>query len=255
MLLFHCILKSSKSSKKMTADRVNALLFPDGNVLPVKTAGSFVFARNPSDSKMYVLLGQLSKTNPFKPETHIFDKTYSGFSGKSKSGESPVETAVRELCEEVGDTFGTPEDVLNIITGDKTHVVKNMGWSKYPVATYFVDVEFSQSYIDKFQLWFEGSNDPKEITCLKWIDVQSIWDSMDKYMIDGLTWAEYNSAKHLGALYTPLNSVFSGVELELEKNKFKQHLPVSTYDGKRVMIADYIARTLMEYRHSEFFRQ
>lgn len=227
--------------------RLNNVLFPDGNIRPVKAAGVWILAKHPETDTYNVLMGEMIKTDPQKPETHMFNQTYSGFSGKAIVNEEPICTAVREIQEETLGLFGTDIEVLELIASDTTRVLKNMGWSKYPVATYLVEVEFSDKYIEKFN---ELRQDDSELKCLKWIPLNSIWSAIDTHQIKdtSMTWGEYNSAANLGKLFGPLNGVYSGVELELQKNKFKYNLPVVASDGTSIEIADYIARTFMEYR-------
>jgi NUDIX domain len=231
----------------MNVNRLNTILFPDGDVKSVKSAGVWVLAKEPKTRTYQILMGEMVKNNPDKMETHIFDKTYSGFSGKSKQNETPIETAVREFQEETLGIFGTDADMLALIAADSTQVLKNMSWSKYPVATYVVEVEFSEKYIEDFN---QLRTDKSELQTLKWIPLHQIWKSIDTYMIKNttMTWGEYNTATNLGSLFGPLNGVYSGLELELQKNALKRNLPVVAYDGTTIDIADYIGRTFMEYR-------
>jgi 8-oxo-dGTP pyrophosphatase MutT (NUDIX family) len=231
----------------MNVNRLNTILFPDGDVKSVKSAGVWVIAKEPKSSSYQILMGEMVKNNPDKKETHIFHKTYSGFSGKSKPNETPIETAVREFQEETHGIFGNDSDMLALIATDSTSVLKNMGWSKYPVATYVVEVEFSDEYIEAFN---RLRSDTSELQRLTWIPLSQIWNSIDTYTIKDtmMTWGEYNSADNLRSLFGPLNGLYSGVELELEKNKLKHNLPVVAYDGTTIEIADYVARTFMEYR-------
>lgn len=227
--------------------RLNNVLFPDGNVSPVKAAGVWILAKHPDTDTYNVLMGELVKTNPEKPETHMFNTTYSGFSGKAIADEEPICTAVRELQEETFGLFGNDIEVLALIASDTTQVLKNMGWSRYPVATYLVEVEYSNKYLERFN---ELRPNDAELKCLKWVPLNSIWEAIDTYQIKdtSMTWGEYNSAANLGKLFGPLNGVYSGIELELQKNKLKHNLPVVASDGTSIEIADYIARTFMEYR-------
>jgi 8-oxo-dGTP pyrophosphatase MutT (NUDIX family) len=228
-------------------NRLNSVLFPDGLVKPVKAAGVWILAKQSSTNTYNVLMGEMVKTNPQKPETHMFHKTYSGFSGKAMADEEPIYTAVREIQEETFGLFGNDTEVLELIASNTTQVLKNMGWSRYPVATYLVEVEYSDKYIEKFD---ELRPNECELQCLKWVPLNLIWEAIDNYNIKdtSMTWGEYNSAANLGKLFGPLNGVYSGVELELQKNKFKYNLPVVASDGTPIEIADYIARTFMEYR-------
>lgn len=228
-------------------NRLNSVLFPDGVVKPVKAAGVWILAKHPSTNTYNVLMGEMIKTNSDKPETHMFNKTYSGFSGKAKTDEEPIHTAVRELQEETFGLFGNDIEVLELIASNTTHVLKNMGWSRYPVATYLVEVAYSDEYIQRFD---ELRPNDAELKCVKWVPLNSIWEAIDTYQIKdtSMTWGEYNSAANLGKLFGPLNGVYSGVELELQKNKLKHNLPVVASDGTSIEIADYIARTFMEYR-------
>lgn len=225
--------------------RLNAILYPEGEVKTVKAAGVWVFAKEPSTQTYNVLMGEMVKNDPKKPETHMFDKTYSGFSGKSKVNEGPIDTAVRELQEETFGIFGTDQDMLSIVASDKTQVLKNMGWSKYPVATFLIEVEYSDKYIEKFNTL---RSDTSELSKLKWVPLDRIWWSLDNNMVEGsgMNWREYNSAKNLTSLFTPLNGVYSGTELELKKNALKHNLQVFAKD-ENIHIADYVARTFMEY--------
>lgn len=231
----------------MNINRLNTILFPDGDVKSVKSAGVWVLAKEPKSGSYQILMGEMIKNNPDKMETHIFDKTYSGFSGKSKANETPIETAVRELQEETHGIFGSDADMLELIAADTTSVLKNMGWSKYPVATYIVEVQFSEKYIEDFN---QLRTDKSELQMLKWIPLHQIWNSIDTYKIKDtmMTWGEYNSSDNLRSLFGPLNGLYTGVELELQKNKLKHNLPVVAYDGTMIDIADYIGRTFMEYR-------
>ena len=228
-------------------NRLNNVLFPDGLVKPVKAAGVWILARHPTTNTFHVLMGEMMKTNPQKPETHMFDKTYSGFSGKAMADEEPICTAVRELQEETFGVFGTDIEVLALIASDTTQVLKNMGWSRFPVATYLVEVEYSDKYIKMFS---ELHQSDSEIQCLKWVPLNTIWNAIDTYQIKdtSMTWGEYNSASNLGKLFGSLNQIYTGVELELQKNKLKYNLPVVASDGTSIEIADYVARTFMEYR-------
>lgn len=228
-------------------DRLNKVLFPDGVVKPVKAAGVWVLAKHPITQTFHVLMGEMRKVNPQKPETHMFNKTYSGFSGKAKENEEPIDTAVRELQEETFGLFGTDKEVLALIATDKTRVLKNMGWSKYPVATYVVEVEFSEKFVNRFN---EIRADGSELQCLKWVPLELVWHAIDNYQINGtsMSWGEYNSADNLRQLFGPLNELYSGVELELQKNALKYNLPVVASDGTSIEIADYVGRTFMEYR-------
>jgi hypothetical protein len=231
----------------MNIHKLNTILFPDGDIKSVKSAGVWVLAKEPKSGSYHILMGEMIKNNPDKKETHMFDKTYSGFSGKSKQNETPIETAVREFQEETHGIFGTNDDMLGIIAADSTSVLKNMGWSKYPVATYVVEVKFSDEYIEAFN---RLRSDTSELKRLKWIPLGQIWNSIDTYKIKDtmMTWGEYNSGDNLRSLFGPLNGLYTGVELELQKNKFKYNLPVVAYDGTMIDIADYIGRTFMEYR-------
>lgn len=228
-------------------DRLNKILFLDDVVKPVKSAGVWIVAKNPVSDTFNILLGEMIKTNPNKPETHMFNKTYSGFSGKSQKDETPIETAVRELQEETYGLFGTDSDVLALVASDTTQVYKNMGWSRYSVATYVVQVEYSEKYIEQFM---EVRPNDSELKCLKWVPLNAIWYSIDNYQVPEtvMSWGQYNSADNLRKLFEPLNGLYSGVELELQKNTFKHNLPVVASDGSSIKIADYVARTFMEYR-------
>jgi hypothetical protein len=232
-------------------NRLNTILFPDGDVQTVKSAGVRVIAKEPKTGSYQILMGEMVKNNPEKKETHLFDKTYSGFSGKSKQNETPIETAVREFQEETYGIFGTDAEVLACIATDSTQVLKNMGWSKFPVATYVVEVEFSNQYIDAFN---QKRSETSELQRLKWIPLGQIWDSIDTFKIKDKdttkTWGEYNLAENLGSLFGPLNGLYKGVELELAKNALKHNLPVVANDGTKIDIADYVARTFMEYREN-----
>lgn len=230
-------------------NRLNNVLFPDGNVKPVKAAGVWIIAYNPITKAYDVLMGEMVKTNPEKPETHMFHGTYSGFSGKAVADEQPIDTAVRELQEETFGVFGTNDEVLALIACEDTQVLKNMGWSRYPVATYIVEVVHCEDYITEFN---KRRPDDCELKCLKWIPLNEVWNAIDTYQINNtsLTWGEYNSSENLGKVFGPLNGLYNGVELELQKNKLKYNLPVVADDGTTVEIADYIARTFMEYRQA-----
>jgi hypothetical protein len=115
------------------------------------------------------------------------------------------------------------------------------------VATFLVRAEYSDEYIARFD---ELRQNDSEIQRLKWISVDAIYDAIDTYEIQGanMTWGEYNSASNLKDLFEPLNGLYSGSELELEKNKLKRNLPVVADDGELIFIADYVARTFMENR-------
>ena len=228
-------------------NRLNNILFPDGDVKSVKAAGVWVFAKEPKTNSYQILMGEMMKNNPNKQETHIFDKTYSGFSGKSKPNETPIDTAVREFHEETFSIFGTNDEVLALIATDTTHVLKNMGWAKYSVATYVIEVEFSNKYIDSFNQFRTSTS---ELQRLKWVPLGQIWDAIDTYKIKDTTksWGEYNSSENLSSLFKPLSELYSGVELELQKNALKHNLPVIANDNTMIDIADYVARTFMEYR-------
>jgi 8-oxo-dGTP pyrophosphatase MutT (NUDIX family) len=233
------------ASIAQNVDRLNKDLFPDDVVKPVKAAGVWVLAKHPVTHKYNVLLGQMIKTNPDKPETHMFNKTYSGFSGKANKDEEPVKTAVRELQEETFGVLGTDDEVLGLIASDTTKVLKNMGWSKYPVATYVVIVKYSDTYIGNFA---NIRPDDSEIECLKWVPLNEIWHAIDTYEVNSMSWGQYNSADNLRKLFEPLNGVYTGIDLELKKNTFKHNLPVMASDDVTIEIADYVARTFMEYK-------
>jgi hypothetical protein len=47
-------------------------------------------------------------------------------------------------------------------------------------------------------------------------------------------------------MFSQLSGKYSGLELELEKNKLKRNLPAVTDHGDAIEIADYVARTLLE---------
>jgi hypothetical protein len=115
------------------------------------------------------------------------------------------------------------------------------------VATYVVEAEFSNEYIEAFN---RLRSETSELQRLKWVPLSQIWDSIDNYKIKDTmkTWGEYNSADNLRSLFGPLNGLYSGVELELQKNALKHNLPVVANDGTMIDIADYVARTFMEYR-------
>lgn len=231
----------------MNVNRLNTILFPDDNVKSVKSAGVWVIAQEPTSKSYHILMGEMIKTNPDKKETHMFNKTYSGFSGKSQNNETPIETAVREFQEETHGIFGSDADMLELIASDSTQVLKNMGWSKYPVATYVVETKFSDKYIEDFD---RLRSETSELQRLKWVPLSEIWNSIDTYVIKDTTktWGEYNSAENLRSLFGPLNGLYTGLELELQKNALKHNLPVLAYDGTMIEIADYVARTFMEYR-------
>jgi hypothetical protein len=91
-------------------------------------------------------------------------------------------------------------------------------------------------------------SDTSELTKLKWVPLDRIWWSLDNNMVEGtgMNWREYNSAKNLTSLFTPLNGVYSGTELELKNNALKHNLQVFAKD-EYIHIADYVARTFMEY--------
>lgn len=229
----------------MNVDRLNKELFME--IQPVKTAGVWILAKHPLTQAYHVLLGEMIKVNPDKPETNMFNKTYSGFSGKAQKNELPIDTAVRKLQEETYGLFGTDDEVLSLIASDTTQVLKNMGWSKYPVATYVVEVDYSDEYIAKFD---NIRSDTSELKCLKWVALSAIWKSIDTSKVPDtdMVWGEYNTANNLCKLFEPLNWVYSGVELELQKNALKHNLPVVASDGTSIKIADYVGRTFMENR-------
>lgn len=228
-------------------DRLNKVLFGDALVKPVKAAGVWVMSKHPLTQVPHVLMGEMVKTNPQKPETHMFDKTYGGFSGKAKADEEPIDTAVREFQEETFGLFGTDSEMLALIASDTTQVMKNMGWMRYPVATYIVEVDFSDDYLKRFD---ELRSSDSELQRLKWVPLSLIWRAIDTFEIKGtgMFWGEYNSAANLGKLFGPLNGVYSGLDLELQKNALKYNLPVVASDGTTIEVADYVARTFMEYR-------
>lgn len=228
-------------------DRLNKELFEDGIVKSVKAAGVWIMAKHPETKTYSVLLGKMIKNNPDKPETHMFHGTYSGFTGKSTQDETPINTAVRELQEETYGVFGSNDEVLTLIASDSTQVLKNMGWSRYPVATYLVEVEFSEKYIEQFSKLRVNTS---ELECLKWVPLNKIWHSIDNHLVKetNMSWGEYNTAENLRKTFEPLNGMYSGVELELQKNALKHNLPVLANDGSEIEIADYVARTFMEYR-------
>lgn len=229
-------------------ERLNKDLFEDGVVKPVKAAGVWIMAKHPQTQTYNVLLGKMIKTNPDKPETHMFHGTYSGFTGKATQDETPIKTAVRELQEETYGVFGSDDEVLSLIASDTTRVLKNMGWSRYPVATYLVEIEFSENYIEQFS---KLRVDTSELECLKWVPLNELWHSIDNHQVKGttLSWGQYNTAENLRKTFEPLNGLYSGVELELQKNALKHNLPVVASDGTNIEIADYVARTFMEYRN------
>lgn len=235
------------ASVSMNVERLNKELFGDDVVKPVKTAGVWIVAKHPLTQAYNVLMGEMIKTNPNKPETHMFNKTYSGFSGKAEKDELPINTAVRELHEESYGLFGTYEDILSLVASDTTRVFKNMGWSRFPVATYVVEVEYNDEYVEKYK---KVRKENAEHHCLRWVPLNEIWNSIDNYKIEGtdMYWGEYNTGDNLRKLYEPLNGLYSGVELELKKNTFKHNLPVKASDGTSIEIADYTGRTFMEYR-------
>jgi ADP-ribose pyrophosphatase YjhB (NUDIX family) len=163
---------SSGSNIDVIRQKLDKVLFPtEADRKPVKTAGVYLITKDEGTGKLYILMGKMKKDNPKKPETHIFNGTYSGFSGKAEQGEGPFEAAVREFYEETGGMFGSMYKTAVLMAQDNTIVVKNAGWDKFPSATYIVGAK----YVDYSQAYAELKNDQSEIQQINWVSLDSIW--------------------------------------------------------------------------------